>query len=200
MKLKHMMMAAAVAILPISANAAEHEFAPAFSLATAAGENFDLAAQKGKVVVLEWTNKDCPFVKKFYDEGHMQAHQKAAAEEGVQWVTIISSAPGKQGHLSAEEAIGHATKVGATPAHIIRDETGMLGKLYNARTTPTMVVIDEEGKIAYQGAIDSNSSANTDDIAGATNYVVNALKSLKAGTAIEVVQTKSYGCGVKYAY
>lgn len=200
MKYRNILMVALMSMLPLAAQSADRASAPDFSSVTASEKLFSLADQKGKIVVLEWTNKDCPFVKKHYSGGNMQALQKAAAADDVVWVTVVSSAPGKQGHVSAEEALAHAKEVGASPTHIIRDELGMIGKLYKARTTPTMVVIDEEGNIAYQGAIDSNSSADPDDVEGATNYVTAALASLKSGAAINTPETQSYGCGVKYAY
>lgn len=209
MKYSKIVSAAVAALMPLSVNAEEietlgkaigAEIAPIFSSITASGETFNLEDEQDTIVVLEWTNKDCPFVKKHYSTDNMQTLQKAAAENDVTWVTIISSAKGKQGHLTSEAALAHAKEVGATPAHIIHDETGVIGKMYHARTTPTMVVIDKKGHIAYQGAIDSNSSADPADVAGATNYVTAALASLEAGTRVMTPKTQSYGCGVKYAY
>lgn len=162
------------------------------------GNPFNLADHKGKVVVLEWTNHQCPFVIKHYETNNMQNAQKTAREHGVEWVSIVSSAPGRQGHLSAEEANAIATKSGATISAKILDETGEIGKAFGAQTTPHMYVIDTNGHLAYAGAIDDNSSPNPKTVEGATNYVLAAINDLKAGNAVQTAQTKPYGCSVKY--
>jgi alkyl hydroperoxide reductase subunit AhpC len=172
--------------------------APDFTATGASGENYTLSEHKGKTVVLEWTNHDCPFVKKFYDVGEMQKMQKAATDEGMVWLRVISSAEGKQGYLTAEQAIAKAAEHNMAATDTLLDPAGELGTLYAAKTTPHMFVIDAKGTLVYQGAIDDTASTNSDDIAGATNYVSAALAAIKAGTTPAVQATKAYGCGVKY--
>ncbi len=180
------------------ANAEIGAAAPDFEATDTNGNAFKLSDHKGKVVVLEWSNHQCPFVWKHYSEGNMQATQKKAKELGAEWVTIVSSAPGRQGNVSVEEANKITADEGAEISAKILDESGEIGKMYGAQTTPHMFIINEEGMIAYAGAIDSNSSPNPKVIADATNYVTAALESLKAGEEIAVAQSKPYGCSVKY--
>lgn len=201
--MRHLLIAFSLVAMTFSAEAfaaTVGKTAPVIEAKTATGDIFSLAEQKGKTVVLEWTNKGCPFVKKFYGADEMQRLQKEAAADDVVWVTVISSAPGKQGHMDAEAALAHAKEIGASPAHIILDEDGTVGKTYGAKTTPHMFVIDAQGTLQYAGAIDSNSSADPADIATADNYVVAALAALKKGEPIENSSTKPYGCSVKYDY
>lgn len=172
--------------------------APDFSATTIKGEAFKLADHKGKIVVLEWSNPECPFVKKHYETDNMQKTQKTAVEKGVEWVTINSSAPGKEGHLTAEEAAKVATDAGAAPSAEILDEKGEVGKLYGAQTTPHMFVIDKDGNLAYMGAIDDNSSPRHDTVEGAKNYVLAAVDELQAGKSVTTPVTQPYGCSVKY--
>ncbi len=174
------------------------EPAPAFTGQNTNGETITLADYAGKNVVLEWTNHDCPFVKKFYDVGAMQKLQKAAVDDGTVWLRIISSAEGKQGHLSAEQALSKAAEQNMAATATLLDPSGEIGKAYGAKTTPHMYVINADGVLVYQGAIDSNASTNSDDIATATNYVTAALDAIKAGKTPAVQETKAYGCGVKY--
>lgn len=163
------------------------------------GETFKLSDHKGETVVLEWTNHECPFVVKHYSTGNMQAVQKKALEhEKVTWVTIVSSAEGRQGHTSAEEAVAIVKDSGAVPSVKIQDVSGEIGKAYGARTTPHMFVINAEGNVSYAGAIDDNSSPNPKTVEGAKNYVLSALDALKSGEAVDPAQTQPYGCGVKY--
>lgn len=173
--------------------------APDFSLTDAAGKPVSLAALKGKTVVLEWSNFGCPFVKKFYEPGAMQGFQKEAAKHDVVWITVFSSAEGKEGHQTAEQALAEMQKRGGAPAHIIMDPEGTLGRLYEAKTTPHMFVIDAKGTLAFMGAIDDKPTADPADIKSATNYVNNAIAALKDGKAVEPNNTKPYGCSVKYA-
>jgi peroxiredoxin len=171
--------------------------APAFSLMDVHGNTHSLADHKGKIVVLEWTNYDCPFVRKFYSVGAMQKLQKEMTEKDVVWLSINSSAAGKQGNFSKEVWLQRIKDAGVeTP--VLLDADGTVGKAYGAKTTPHMFVIDAEGKVAYQGAIDSKRSTNSDDIEGAENYVKAAVKALMAGDDVEVKDTQSYGCSVKY--
>ena len=161
-------------------------------------KEFSLADFKGKTVVLEWVNYGCPFVKKHYGAGNMQALQQAAADNGVVWISINSGAEGKQGFLKADEVAPTMKEHDAKNAHYVRDADGKIGKLYNAKTTPHMFIINAEGTLVYQGAIDDNSSADASTIKGATNYVTETLAALKAGTPVSVGTTQPYGCSVKY--
>lgn len=172
--------------------------APEFTAKDTKGVEHSLSDFKGKNVVLEWSNHECPFVEKHYDSGNMQKLQKEASDNGVIWLTIVSSAEGKQGNVSAEEANKIMEEAGARATAKILDVSGEIGRLYGAKTTPHMFVIDKEGTLVYEGAIDSDSSFKPSAIEGATNYVHEALKSLDAGTPVEISSTKPYGCGVKY--
>ncbi len=172
--------------------------APDFALQSASGEAVTLAEHRGSTVVLEWTNHDCPFVRKHYDSGNMQALQKEAAENGVVWLTLISSAPGKQGHVTSEQARKLTESRDAAPSAVLFDESGDVGRAYDAKTTPHMYVIDAEGVLRYAGAIDSIPSADKSDIESATNYVRAAFDAMAAGREVETSQTRAYGCSIKY--
>lgn len=188
------------AMISFSANAAEPGVAaPTFTGTTSSGDVFDLADYSDKTVVLEWTNHDCPFVIKHYSEPvkNMQTLQADATSDDVIWVQIISSAPGKQGHVSGAEADALNTDRGAAVSYTILDTDGEIGRAYAAKTTPHMFVIDQ-GDLAYAGAIDSVRSARVSDIAEATNYVTAALGAVAVGGSVETVSTKPYGCSVKY--
>lgn len=174
--------------------------APAFTGTDAlSGKAVTLDALKGKTVVLEWNNFECPFVHKFYDSDTMQKLQKSATADGIIWVTINSSADGKEGFLK-DDATAKAAVVEhhGNETYFLRDPSGTIGHAYGAKSTPTMFVIDKTGTLVYQGAIDSIPSGDVNDIPKATNYVTEALKSLKAGTPVKVATTQSYGCFVKY--
>ncbi|MBV8683498.1 MAG: redoxin family protein [Caulobacteraceae bacterium] len=173
--------------------------APAFQGKDYEGRTVDLAQFKGKTVVLEWTNKGCPFVGHMYSSGVMQRLQRDAARDGIVWVTVISSAPGQQGYLDSAGVRAWKAHERAEPAYVVLDPTGSLGHAYDARTTPDMVVIDRNGRVAYDGAIDNKVSTNPSDAQTAHNYVVAALEAVKAGRAPAPALTKSYGCSVKYA-
>jgi hypothetical protein len=172
--------------------------APAFSSLDADGKPVTLASLRGKTVVLEWTNEGCPFVGHMYDSGVMQRLQRQAAAEGVVWLTVISSAPGKQGYKTGPQAKLWKTRLGAAPADILLDPGGSLGHAYDARTTPDMFVINRGGELVYAGAIDDTVSTRPEDARSAKNYVVMALQALRTGRPISPEQTKSYGCSVKY--
>lgn len=172
--------------------------APEFSLPGADGKTHSLSEYKGKFVVLEWTNHECPFVKKHYSAGHMQALQKQYTGKGVVWLQIISSAPGKQGYVTATEAAAINKSNGAAATATLLDPEGKVGHLYGAQTTPHMYVITPAGKLVYQGAIDDKPSAKTEDIATSKNFVSTALDEALAGKAVSTPVTKSYGCSVKY--
>lgn len=187
----------AVAVLPAKAAVEIGKPAPAISATDIHGNEFNLDNHKGKIVVLEWFNKGCPYVQKFYDSGNMQKYQKDAAEQDIAWVTVISSAEGKQGYVTEEEGLTDLEHYEAAPTTLIRDVSGEIGKAYDAKTTPHMFVIDTDGNVAYAGAIDSNSSANPDTIEGAENYVIAAIDALQAGEPVETTTTSPYGCSVK---
>ena len=174
--------------------------APAFTGTNSNGELVSLSDFEGKTVVLEWTNDGCPFVKKHYatPPANMQGLQARAVEDEIVWISVISSAPGKQGYADGARANTLSETRGATPAHVLLDPTGEIGRLYDAKTTPHMFVISGDGAIAYQGAIDDKASANVGHIATSTNYVTAALDSLAAGEPVEFADTKPYGCSVKY--
>jgi peroxiredoxin len=172
--------------------------APDFSLSDTNGVRHSLSDFKGNIVVLEWTNPECPFVKKHYETGNMQGLQEKAVASGVTWLTINSSAQGKQGYMTAEEANSYIAEEGSRETARLVDSSGEVGHLYGALTTPHMFVIDANGTLAYKGAIDDNPSADPVSVAGAKNYVTAALASLAAGKPIENAETRSYGCGVKY--
>lgn len=173
--------------------------APVFTAVDTKGRNVDLAALRGKTVVLEWTNHDCPFVVKHYGAGNMQALQKEAADQGVVWITIISSAPGTQGHVDADTAEGLSASRDAAPSHIVLDPDGAIGRMFAAKTTPHMYVIDPDGMLVFAGGIDDKPSANPADIPGAKNYVRAALADLAAGRSVATPTSRPYGCSVKYA-
>lgn len=172
--------------------------APDFTAVDSNGKTHSLSQYRGKTVVLEWTNHDCPYVRKHYQSGNMQSLQKAATRDGVVWLSIISSAPGKQGHVSAAKANDLTSKRNATPSAVILDENGDIGRLYGAKTTPHMYIIDPNGTLVYMGGIDSIPSSNQADIDKATNYVRLALQSMSEGKAIADNVTRPYGCSVKY--
>ena len=195
-------MKTALAILLALATAAHAQVgkpAPDFTLKSSEGKEVSLSAFKGKVVVLEWTNKGCPFVKKHYGSGNMQKLQKDAVAKGVVWLSICSSAPGKQGHLSAAEAVQDCAKNGSAATAYLLDEDGKVGQLYGAKRTPEMYVINKEGVLVYHGAIDDKKSPDPADIASAKNYVTAALDEVLAGKPVSTPTTEAYGCSVKYA-
>jgi peroxiredoxin len=173
--------------------------APDFSLAGADGKTYKLSDYKGKYVVLEWVNFDCPFVKKHYGSGNMQALQKRYTEKGVVWLTICSSAAGKQGYYEPAQIKAMTAERKTVSTAYLCDVEGTVGRAYGAKTTPHMFVINPEGVLVYAGAIDDKPSTSQDDIKGATNYVQASLDGAMAGEAIAVKSTPSYGCSVKYA-
>lgn len=174
------------------------EPAPAFTLTDSHGAHRTLGEFRGKTVALEWTNAECPFVKKHYDSGNMQKQQAAAVADDVIWLTINSGAPGKQGHVSGAQAnVIQKDWKAANTAYLI-DADGKVGRAYDAKTTPHMYVIDADGVLRYNGAIDSIASADKGDLAKATQYVPQALAAVAAGKAPEPALTRPYGCSVKY--
>jgi len=172
--------------------------APSFTATDTNGATASNDSIKGKFTVLEWTNHSCPFVKKFYDVGKMQELQKTYRDKGVVWISVISSAVGNQGYVAPAEANAIAAENKSMPNHIILDTTGDIGRAYGAKTTPTMIIIDPQGRVVYSGAIDSINSKNSADISKADNYVVAALDEAMAGKPVTTPATRSYGCSVKY--
>ncbi len=163
------------------------------------GKEISLSDFKGKLVVLEWNNPYCPFVKKFYSVGAMQKLQENATGKGVVWLSINSAAKGKQGYYETDaEAVDALTDRNAHPTYYLRDASGEIGKLYGAKTTPHMFVIDTKGTLAYMGAIDNTPTADSADIATAKNYVTRALQALTEDKKVAVTSTQPYGCFVKY--
>jgi len=173
--------------------------APAFTAVDADGKSRSLAEFKGKTVVLEWTNQGCPYVQKHYNSGAMQRLQKQATADGVVWLTVISSAPGFQGHLTGPQAKQWKAKARAHSTDVLLDPDGVVGRAYDARTTPHMFVVDKTGALVYMGGIDDRPYADPASLKGAKNYVAAALADVKAGRPVAQAATKPYGCSVKYA-
>lgn len=172
--------------------------APGFKLPAQDGKPVSLSKLKGSWVVLEWYNSGCPFVRKHYDSKNMQGLQKKYVEKGVKWYTVVSSKPGKQGHLTADQAKETLKSEGMSSTAILLDPKGDVGRLYGAKTTPHMYVIDPKGTLIFMGGIDDKPTADPDDIAGARNHVAAALDEGMAGKKISVPTTRPYGCSVKY--
>ncbi|MCS7062488.1 MAG: thioredoxin family protein [Methylacidiphilales bacterium] len=173
--------------------------APEFTLPSAAGDEVKLADYSGKFVVLEWVNYQCPFVKKHYVNGDMQKLQREFTEKGVIWLSICSSAPGKQGHFPREKVAEEVSRQKAVPTAYLIDEEGTVGRAYGAKTTPHLFIISPEGKVIYAGAIDSIRSVDPQDVPKATNYVREALQAALEGKEVKIPSTTPYGCSVKYA-
>lgn len=172
--------------------------APALTLTDTKGKQHNLADYKGKHVVLEWVNFGCPFVKKHYDSGNMQATQKKAVDKGVVWLSVCSSADGKQGHMDAEDWNEEIADRKLASTAVLIDESGAVGKTYGAKTTPHMYIINPAGVLVYKGAIDDKPSTNKGDIPGARNHVLAALDESLAGKPVSTASTTPYGCSVKY--
>ena len=198
--MKPFITAAIVGVIAITSSFAKEvgKPAPAFTAKSAKGTEVSLANYKDKVVVLEWVNFDCPFVKKHYSSKNMQALQAAYTEKGVVWLTINSSAEGKQGHLTAEKFVEKATAEGGKATELLLDADGKVGKAYDAKVTPHMMIIGKDGNLAYSGAIDSNASTKAEDVASADKLFANALDAVLAGKEVTNATNKPYGCGVKY--
>lgn len=173
--------------------------APDFELRDTAGQTHKLSDFKGKYVVLEWVNHGCPFVVKHYDSGNLPGLQREFTGKDVVWLAICSSAEGKQGYQTPDEWTRLNAEKGFAGTAVLLDPEGRVGRLYGARTTPHMYVVNPEGALIYQGAIDDKPSADQDDVPGARNYVRAALTEAMAGQPVSQPQTKPYGCGVKYA-
>ncbi len=172
--------------------------APDFTLPGSDGESYTLSDYQGKKVILEWTNHGCPYVQKHYDSGNMQALQQEMTEQGIVWLSVISSRPNSQGYVEAEEANELTVSRKANPSAILLDPEGDVGRLYGAKTTPHMYIINEQGELVYQGAIDDKPSARPSSLKGAKNYVRAALADVSSGRPVKMAETTPYGCSVKY--
>jgi len=175
------------------------EPAPGFTGTDSNGQTHKLSDYRGKFVVLEWTNNGCPYTRKHYASGNMQALQKEWTAKGVVWLTVLSSATGEQGYMTAEQENAYIAKVHADPTAAILDPTGTIGREYSAKTTPHMFVIDPSGKLIYDGAIDDHPTTDPADVKSSKNYVSAALTEAMAGQPVAVSSTRPYGCSVKYA-
>lgn len=185
--------------VPASAKIATGSNVSDMSVTDSNGVVHNLSDFAGKKVVLEWTNHGCPYVKKHYSTDNMQKTQKlATADNDTVWLTVVSSAPGKQGHVTGAEANQLTASRGAAPTAVILDPSGAMGRTFDAKTTPHMYIIDAAQTLVYQGAIDDNRSASPSSVAGAKNYVAAALADMKAGQAVADAETAPYGCSVKY--
>jgi peroxiredoxin len=173
--------------------------APAFSLTDSSGKAVSLADFKGKTVVLEWTNHDCPYVRKHYGGNNMQALQKKWTAQGVVWLSLISSEPGSQGHVTAEEANKLTKDRGAAPTAVLFDPKGDVGHAYGARTTPHMYVITGNGTLAYMGGIDDKATTRLEDLKTAKNFVDLALSEVAQGKPVSITTSRPYGCSIKYS-
>lgn len=198
--MKHLFPFAAAFVLAAPAVAAPQIGSPApnFRLVGMNGQPVSLDQYKGKIVVLEWNNPGCPYVKKHYGSGNMQKTQAAARKAGVVWLTINSSAAGKQGHMDGAAARAFVAGQRAQPTAYLLDHAGTVGKGYGAVTTPHMYIIDKAGRLVYAGGIDDKPTANPADVAGARNHVLAALGEVAAGKKVSVPTSRPYGCNVKY--
>jgi peroxiredoxin len=172
--------------------------APAFTASDSRSQTQTLEQYRGEFVVLEWHNQGCPYTRKHYVSGNMQALQKEWTAKGVVWFTVISSAPGQQGYVTPDEENAYLTKVHAVPSAVLMDPQAKLARMYNAKTTPEMFVIDPQGKLIYAGAIDDRPTPDPKDVHGADNYVSDALNEAMLGKAVTTPYTRPYGCSVKY--
>ena len=175
------------------------EAAPDFTGTDTNGQSHKLSSYRGKYVVLEWHNQGCPYTKKHYETGNMQKLQKEWTGKGVVWLSVISSAPGKQGYVTATEENDYLKRTNSAPTAVLLDPKGDLGRMYGAKTTPHMYIIDPQGELIYNGAIDDRPTADQGDVAGAKNYVTQALEEATSGKAVSTASTTPYGCTVKYA-
>src|SRR5215469_4057978 len=200
LRLSRFVAASAILLLVTAALAARvGDPAPPFSSVDNHGKTQKLSDYKGKYVVLEWHNQGCPYTKKHYESGNMQRLQKEWTDKGVVWFTVISSGPGTQGFVTPSQEDAYVQKMHAVPTAALLDPKGEIGHLYGAKTTPHMFIINPQGQLIYNGAIDDKSTSDPSDINGAKNYVTEALQEAKAGQPVAVATTRPYGCSVKYA-
>jgi peroxiredoxin len=203
-RIRELTRAAALAGLLAAAPAAQAsdlkigQPAPDFTAKDSKGAAVSLSQLRGKTVVLEWTNADCPYTRKHYTSGNMQGLQSLARQEGVVWLSVISSAPGKQGYVDGAGADALTASRHAMPAAVLLDPSGMVGRLYGAKTTPHLFVIDKNGALQYMGGIDSIATADIEDIAKAEPYLKEALLAVTQGQPVAHAVTRPYGCSIKY--
>jgi peroxiredoxin len=188
------------AFLPASATAAPAIGAPApdFALPDQDGQVRRLSEFRGRTVVLEWTNHDCPYVRKHYNSGNMQSLQRDAASRGIVWLSMASSPAGEQGHVTGPEAKALTERRNAAPTAVLLDHSSQAARAYSATTTPNMFVIDTEGRLRYMGAIDSVRSTRVEDVPGAEPFLRNAMIAVRDGRPVERAVTPPYGCTIKY--
>jgi peroxiredoxin len=175
------------------------EPAPGFTATDTNGEVHKLSEYQGKFVVLEWTNRGCPYTQKHYNSGNMQRLQREWTGRGVVWLTVISSAPGKQGYVTASEENAYLKQANAAPTAVLLDPAGTLGHLYDAKTTPHIFVVNPKGSLIYNGAIDDRPTTDVSDVNGAKSYVSLALEEATSGKPVGTPTSRPYGCSVKYA-
>ena len=185
-------------VSPVTASPSLGSPAPQFKGIDSNGNKVSLSDFQGKIVILEWTNHDCPYVRRQYMTGNMQMVQVKARDMGVVWITVISSAPGTQGYVNKRQANKLTSSRKALPSHVVMDPSGVIGKLYGARTTPHMYILDKKGILVYKGAIDDKPTSWGKIDAKTKNYVLDALTELMAGNIITHAATQPYGCSVKY--
>jgi len=190
--------AALLCALPVARAARVGEHAPDFSVTDTNGKVEKLSDYAGKFVVLEWSNRGCPYTQKHYNSGNMQRLQQEWTQKGVIWLTVISSAPGKQGYVTAADENSWLKQINAAPTAVLLDPTGTLGHLYDAKTTPQLFVISPQGTLVYDGAIDDKPTTDRADIGRAKNYLSLALEEAMAGKAVSTPTSRPYGCSVKY--
>lgn len=204
-QIRHTAIALAVSAMAIAGTAAARDAAqpgrpaPEFTAMDSAGKPVALGSFKGKTVVLEWTNHECPYVVKHYGTGTMQQLQRDATSKGVVWLTVISSSRGQQGHVEGLEADKLTADRKAAPTAVLLDADGKVGRLYGATTTPHMFVIDTSGMLAYRGAIDDKPSTSRESVKTARAYVREALEAIETGKPVKTASTRPYGCSVKYS-
>ena len=172
--------------------------APDFTATDSNGQSHRLSDYRGKFVVLEWHNNGCPYVRKHYGSGNMQRLQKEWTAKGIIWLTVISSAPGKQGYVTPEQENEYLKKMNAAPTAALLDPTGQVGSLYSAKTSPHMFIINPQGTLIYDGAIDDHPTTDVADIAVSRNYVSQALAEAMSGKPVSLATSRPYGCSVKY--
>ncbi len=194
------LLSLALAALTLPALAvAPGNIAPDFKGTDSNGVQHSLSEYRGKYVVLEWANKGCPYDQKHYLSGSMENLQKEWTAKGVVWLSVISSAPGEQGYVTPSEENSYIKSMHVASTAVLLDPTGSIGRLYEAKTTPHIFVIDPTGKLIYQGAIDDKPTTDQEDLKGARNYLNESLTAAMAGKPVPVASTRPYGCSVKYA-
>lgn len=193
------LLLAVIGIVTTAQAARVGEKAPDFTATDTNGQTHKLSDYAGKFVVLEWTNRGCPYTQKHYASSNMQKLQREWTARGVIWLTVVSSAAGKQGYVTGAEENAYVKQVDATPTAVLLDPTGALGHLYDAKTTPDMYIINPQGVLIYSGAIDDKATTDASDINSAKNYVALALQEATTGKPVSNPTTRPYGCSVKYA-